>query len=1001
MAQRVTASRFVGRRRELEELDQALADEAELPVLFFVAGESGVGKTRLVRELAAGVERGGGRAIGGACIELGEDELPYAPLVAALRPLQRGGEPVLDQLSDATRAELARLNPEIGEPSTEGETERGDAQRRLFEAFLELVSRLGAERPALLSIEDIHWADRSTRSFLRFLAASLTDERVVVVASYRADELHRRHPLRPLLAELERAPRSRRIELERFDRDELADQLADILGESPRADVVDRLYARSGGNPLFTEELLAAGVDGRGAPPPGLREALLLRVEQLSDPSRQLLRLLAVAGRADDRLLGEAAGIGTAEISARIREAVDAQIVVTVDASRFGFRHALLREVVYDDLLPGERAELHLALAAGLERLDGDGEAAWSATGIAHHYYSAGDQPRALKAALDASQAVRGLHAYGEAAGLLDRALELWPRVEAPEAVTGIDEGELLTRAARMHYLAGEDALGEALYARAVEAIGEDADPERLATVLIALATCQWSLGRAGRSRETQRRGLALLPTGTDSPARGRLLAQQVRFLLLQGRFREVLEAAPEALEVAERLGLDSERAGVLNRLGCALFALGDEREARLRMAESIELAERTGFTDDLATAYLNFADALHLAGRGAEAREVAELGLARVEDKLDLSAGGSARPMRFIRLNLAEIYFDLGDWKRADAELEAAGASSQGVGAAHARLRAAQLALARSDVEQARADLDRAEPPLRDALEPQYIATLAVLRAELALRTGDLDAARASVDRGIDRIQFCSEDGGRIALTAVAGLTVAAEGAERARDLGDDAAERDAIDRARSLVELARAAAEDDGGPVESALLAVAEAELARASGDDEPALWDAAARAWEAIQRPYPYALARWRQGQAELGRANRDAARVSLADAATVAEDLGGTWLSAEVSGVATRARLSLDGPRSESRDAAGEPEPDETPFGLTPRELQVLELVASGATNREIGERLFMAEKTASVHVSRILGKLDVRGRTEAAAVAHRHGIGLEAPIEDLG
>ncbi len=596
MAQRVTASRFVGRRRELEELDQALADEAELPVLFFVAGESGVGKTRLVRELAAGVERGGGRAIGGACIELGEDELPYAPLVAALRPLQRGGEPVLDQLSDATRAELARLNPEIGEPSTEGETERGDAQRRLFEAFLELVSRLGAERPALLSIEDIHWADRSTRSFLRFLAASLTDERVVVVASYRADELHRRHPLRPLLAELERAPRSRRIELERFDRDELADQLADILGESPRADVVDRLYARSGGNPLFTEELLAAGVDGRGAPPPGLREALLLRVEQLSDPSRQLLRLLAVAGRADDRLLGEAAGIGTAEISARIREAVDAQIVVTVDASRFGFRHALLREVVYDDLLPGERAELHLALAAGLERLDGDGEAAWSATGIAHHYYSAGDQPRALKAALDASQAVRGLHAYGEAAGLLDRALELWPRVEAPEAVTGIDEGELLTRAARMHYLAGEDALGEALYARAVEAIGEDADPERLATVLIALATCQWSLGRAGRSRETQRRGLALLPTGTDSPARGRLLAQQVRFLLLQGRFREVLEAAPEALEVAERLGLDSERAGVLNRLGCALFALG----RRARGTPSDGRVDRAGRADRL-----------------------------------------------------------------------------------------------------------------------------------------------------------------------------------------------------------------------------------------------------------------------------------------------------------------------------------------------------------------------------------------------------------------
>ena len=227
--------------------------------MVFLAGESGVGKTRLLGELIDAVKALDGRVLGGACIELGDDELPYAPLVATLRPLQRAGDPVL--------AELARLIPELGEPPGEPETERGEIQRRLFDAILELIASLGAERPVLLWIEDIHWADRSTRAFLRFLEASLRGEKAIVVATYRSDELHRRHPLRPLLAELERSPCSRRIELQRFDRAEVADQLADILGAAPAADVVERMYGRSEGNPLFTEELLAAGVDGRAALP--------------------------------------------------------------------------------------------------------------------------------------------------------------------------------------------------------------------------------------------------------------------------------------------------------------------------------------------------------------------------------------------------------------------------------------------------------------------------------------------------------------------------------------------------------------------------------------------------------------------------------------------------------------------------------------------------------------------------------------------------------------
>lgn len=992
MAQRVSSSRFVGRRNELDQLERALSADGEegvLPALFFVAGESGVGKTRLLRELIGRAEGEGIRVIGGSCIELGEDELPYAPLVAALRPLHRSCEPVIDELSPSTRAQLARLSPEIGEPSSEPQGERGEAQRRLFDAFLELIARLGDERPVLFWIEDIHWADSSTRAFLRFLAASLSEERVLVVATYRADELHRRHPLRPLLAELERSPSARRTDLARFDRDELAAQLADIVGEVPDREVVERLFGRSEGNPLFTEELLAAGIDGRGPLPPSLREALLLRAERLSAPCQSLLRRLAVAGRADETVLAAASDGDPGTLSPALREAMDAQIVV-LEGDRFGFRHALLREVLYDDLLPGERAELHLRMAAALQEIEPEGGPAWSATAVAHHYHAAGDQPRALRSALDAARAVRSLHAYGEAAALLDRALVLWPRVEDPEGVSGLDEGKLLTIAARVHFLAGHDAVAEALYERAVESIGSDADPERIASVMSALATSQWSLGRAERSRETQRRALELLPSDGDSPARARLLAQKVRFLLLQGRFREVCETAPEAIDSTARLGMDSERAGVLNRYGSALFALGREREGRECMAESMELAERTGLSDDLATAYINFADALHRVGSGAEAREVAEQGLARVQREVAV-AGGAPRSMRFIRLNLAELLFDLGDWERAEAELRAAGSDNEGVEHAYARLRAAQIALARGRDDEARAALDGAEELLRDALEAQLIAELAVLAAELETRCGEHERARRAVDDGIDRIQFCSEDGARVALVAAAAVTVEAEIAERARDLSEAELVRAAIGRASRSVELVRAATEESDLPVESALLAFAEAEHARARGEDDPESWMQVAQRWRRLERPYPEAIALWRRAQAFLGRSAREAAKEALAQAEEIAERLGAVWLRGEIEGLATRARL---GRLRDPEGADWEPPPADAPFGLTPRELQVLELVSLGATNREIGERLYMAEKTASVHVSRILAKLEVRGRTEAAAVAHRHGIGAE-------
>jgi predicted ATPase len=365
----VTASRLVGRTAELSELEAALADAASgRPSLAFVAGESGVGKTRLLTELERRARAEGARVIGGDCVELGEGELPYAPLVAALRPLAREGDPVLDHLPPPARAELATLLPELGAAApARAEDEGGGPQGRLFEALLGLLERLGQDAPLVLSIEDIHWADRSTRAFLAFLARSVCDERVLTVATYRSDELHRRHPLRPLLAELERAQRARRIEVCRLDRDELAALLEDILGAAPDADLVERMWRRSEGNPLFTEELLAAGLDGRGTLPPTLRDALMVRIEALGERAEETLRLLAAARRADHELLADAGGLDARALRDALREAVAHHIVAVDEEGRYAFRHALLREVVHDDLLPGERVELHLALARALE----------------------------------------------------------------------------------------------------------------------------------------------------------------------------------------------------------------------------------------------------------------------------------------------------------------------------------------------------------------------------------------------------------------------------------------------------------------------------------------------------------------------------------------------------------------------------------------------------------------------------------------------------------
>jgi DNA-binding CsgD family transcriptional regulator len=301
-----------------------------------------------------------------------------------------------------------------------------------------------------------------------------------------------------------------------------------------------------------------------------------------------------------------------------------------------------------------------------------------------------------------------------------------------------------------------------------------------------------------------------------------------------------------------------------------------------------------------------------------------------------------------------------------------------------------AVLALGSGDLETARVELDAMERPARDSTEPQFVGAYGWMRAELERRSGQIDPARAAVDDALDQIEYCSDDVARIAGVSSVGLRVEADAATLARDRRDADAEQVALRRADDQIQRLRLTGEA-GGPVERAELAMGEAELGRATGEDDPELWAAAAAAWDAIDRPYPRLYALWRRAEALVRADDRDAAAAVTSEAVRDARELGSDWLVAELESLAARARLRLLGPAEPpGAGAPGEPDPDE-PFGLTPRERQVLGLVARGATNREIGLELHMAEKTASVHVSRILAKLDVRSRTEAAAVALRQGL----------
>jgi DNA-binding CsgD family transcriptional regulator/tetratricopeptide (TPR) repeat protein len=987
---RVSSPTFVGRAEQLAAFDQALARAADgQPAALLIAGDSGVGKTRLVGEYRERAQAAGARVLTGDCVELGEGELPYAPIVGALRELQRElGTDAVIELAGQGRAELARLLPEAGDPAAASRDEEF-AQARLFEMLLGVLGRLADQAALVLVIEDLHWADRSTRDFLSFLLRATRRERLALIGTYRSDELHRRHPLRPFLANVERLEGVQRVEVQPFSRLELTAQLLGILGSHPDGAIAEALFERSGGNPFFAEELLAATSDGNGhSLPETLRDALMVRVETLSVETQQLLRVIAAAGRGVTHgLLAGVSSLEETQLIDSLREALTHHVLVQRPGDdTYSFRHALMREAVYEDLLPGERGDLHVRLAEAIEAnptLSAD--SVGPAAELAWHWHQAHELPHALRASVEAATQAEKMHAPADGARHLENAIELWGRVEDPERVGEATLVDLLRRGAELSYLGGDADRAVALARRALESIG-DAEPVAAALARERLGRYLWTSGRHAESAEEYRHAVEQMPAEPPTPARGRVLAALAQVLMLVGDARDSRTLAEQAIEIARAVGDRAVEAHALNTMGVDIASLGDRERGIAALRESLAIEQELGPSDNLHRSYTNLADLLDQDGAVEDAIELS------LEASRQSRAHGMTRGWAAFQLSeAANRCTRLGRLAEADRLMrEALDYGSSGVSAGLVHEVAARVALMTGRYDDAETLVAEGRELLRRTVGSMWIAPIHARMVELAERDGDIEAVRRVVAEARKLMEGTEEYAFYARELYLAALRAEGDAAQRARAGKDAGAEDEAVrtgramaDRLRQLVQAA--GAEGAPPPQATADLARLDAEQARLEGHADAGLWRAAADLNGELGNRIGVAYARQREAEALLeSGGGRPEATEALRDAYSIAEDCGAEPLRQAIETLARRTRISL------GDEPAAAPTADD-PFGLTPREREVLVLVAAGRTNRQVGEELFMSEKTASVHVSRILAKLEVSTRGEAGAVAHRLGL----------
>jgi DNA-binding NarL/FixJ family response regulator len=932
-------------------LDRALA---ERPGAVLLRGEAGVGKTTMLRAAVGLAGERGFAAATGSCAE-GASGTSFAPFRTALRGLGAAyGPPVVSGAVAASPA-AAMLLPAGMRPS--GVPGVSPDAGELYDAVLEFVGALAAERPVLLALEDLHWADRSTLELLSFLARNLTAERAVLVGTARTEDVAPDEPAGRTLTELARLGSTTRLDLVGLDTAAFQ-QLVAAAGASLDDAEVEALHRRTGGNPFFALELVEAGsASGSGPMPPSVTDAIDIRLGSLCPDDITAVRTAAVAGAVDASVLALVLGRREEDIEGSLRAAVSAGVLVAdPESGDVSFRHAIVREVAYGGLLTSERRRLHEAVATALGQLDDSDPAL-----LAHHYTAANRPADALRTSITAARAAAGAYGSVDAVDHYMRAVQSWNVVPPSERPSEPAFDELLQEAMVCALNVGTVHEGAELGSRLLEGLDPAKDPERWALYATRQAELRWELGDAAGATALLDRAERHLAGRADSVARVRMLERRAFQSIVRGDRAEGRDLAREALEIARRVGDPEAIVVALNRVALAATALG-ETDGEALLHEAFEEAWLARLPHEMTRAAINMILLLHTGCRLADTITAGERVL---EAAGDLAIGPSHRAA--LEALYARALVDAGEWDRADDLLTSVRLPNAQRLRTYVAIAIAELATARGDAELARSMIAEGRFDLIFVLALRR----ACVEAELALAGGEPHVTRAVVDEYLPLAEFIL-DASYARLSALA-LRSLAKGDREVADTYLAGAER----RAAAVREVPAGAPAD-----QAAWLAAARAAHASVTGEPASARWADATelfaaaglvvrRAWTQLEQ----AISIVEEG------GDRSAAAALAAEAHALARRLGAEPLRRGVETLVRRARLEVPGI---ARLAHGD-------LGLTPREAEVLRLVAAGRTNREIADELYVSVKTASVHVSNILRKVGATTRGEAAAIAHRDGL----------
>ncbi len=822
------------------------------------------------------------------------------------------------------------------------------------------VLEAAAAGPVLVVLEDMHWADRSTQDFAAVMSRTARG-RLLFVLTFRSDELHRRHPFRRTLAEISRTFAARRIDLDALGHDDIAGIVAASRDGPPDPSVVGSVLARSEGNPLYAEELLAADQEGI---PGHLSDLLLARIDALDEGPRALLRVASIDGtRLDTGTLADLAGLDQPQLDGYLREALDANVLRQIGDS-LEFRHGLLREATYDDLLPAERSRTHGRMAEILQaNVDSEPDPALSTLSrLAFHWDAAHDLPRTLAASVRAGVVAQRL-GLAEALTQLERALSLWDRVPDAEAVAGRPQAEIVVLLGESAGDQGDNERWHTLVRSAVDMVGPDTDPLLASRVYSALAACSFHTEDTIGAEEAIRRAVEY---AGDSPTEelARALGAQAEFFNRHDHFGESVVAAERAADAARIAGCVEPRVDAVMVRALSLGYLGHIGEALAGLEQAIVLAREAGLVGEALDT------TMYLAVQYMEAGQL-DRGLSLASEGFD-EGRALGLPMQGVMCGDAMLMGLLWQGRLGEAEQRLEEIGELGVPTSRWHCPDAELLLARGDARGA-APLVREAAAETQKASRQPEDTDVLTELELAAMLDDPQQALEKAGSFLSKLDECDSPlvaaaAARIGFQALCfGRSTPWAQADELRDLaaGQLALARDGLtDAWRSTYH--------------GVQLALAEAYATRLAG--EPAV----AQFREATELAEPFGAyfalePRLNLAEELLAHSGRDEGRELLVDCWSTAHDMGAHDVERRAARLATRTRVPLPGA------AVGR-----GPLSrLTPREREVLDLLATGATNRAIATSLFITEKTASVHVSNLIAKLGVANRGEAAALARDH------------